>query len=326
MNDLQFWAARAALKDSIRTFFNKHDYLELDTPTMVDAPGMEVHLDYFTTEWIDLHAKRHTKYLQSSPELLMKRALCQGATRIYQLAKCFRNHGEYSEWHQPEFTMLEWYETGLSYRDCMTQTENLLRETHAYLTSRFDLENPLKLPAQQLPRLSVAEAFAEFAGVELSDLDPELAAKARAAGCLSVRPTDDFETAFFKILIEKVEPRLAAFGAVILCDYPASMAVLARVEDGVAQRFEIYVGRVELCNAFAELADPRENLRRWQDANQHRQRLGKPTIAPDQEFLDDLANKGLPACSGNALGFDRWLALILGHRDLNKVIPFRKPF
>lgn len=324
MNDIQTWTIRAALKDSIRGFFGERSYLEIDTPIMVNAPGMEVHLDYFSTNWRDLHSADHPKFLQSSPELHMKRALCHGATRVFQFAKCFRNGGEYSEWHNPEFTMLEWYETNLSYQGCMEQTEELLHESFQYITTKFDCASPLKLP-KRFTRLTLAEAFKQYAHIDLVDQDPDLGAKAKAAGCLSIQPLDDFETAFFKVLIEKVEPRMAELNAVILCDYPASMAVLARVEHGVAQRFEIYVGRVELCNAFAELADPKENKVRWDQANEQRVQIGKAAITPDGDFLRDL-HLGLPNCSGNALGFDRWLALILGHKDLNRVIPFRKPF
>lgn len=320
--DIDIWRARAALKEAVRVFFGQRDYLELDTPIMVQAPGMEVHLDYFQTTWIDHDQRPHARFLQSSPELHMKRAVCHGAERVFQFARCFRNQGEFSAWHHPEFTMLEWYEVGMEYHGFMDQTEALLRATQQQLADRFAIKNSVRLPPR-MQRLTVAEAFKEFAQLDLIDNDADLAAQARANNCLSVQANDDFETAFFKILIEKIEPGLAQLGAAFLYDYPASMAVLAKVENGVARRFEIYIDRVELCNAFLELGDAAENRRRWQAANQLRIKSGRTAIPEDEMFLADL-QIGMPACSGNALGFDRWLALILGHQNLDQVIPFRR--
>ncbi len=322
MKQLDLWTARTALKASIRQFFADREFIEIDTPIVVAAPGVETHLDYFATTWIDHSNQSHPLYLRSSPELHMKRALCHGARRIFQIAPCFRNGGEHSAWHHPEFTMLEWYEAGLSYTGLMQQTEELLRETQQAVTSTCKIANAWRLPAS-IPRLTVGEAFKNFANIDLIDQDQELAAKARSLGYQSVRAYDDFATAFFKILIDKIEPELAHFPAVILYDYPASMAVLAQVSQGVAQRFELYVGRVELCNAFAESTDPVENQKRWELSNLQRQALGKPAIAVDNDFISNL-RQGLPNCSGNALGFDRWLALILGHQDISQVIPFRQ--
>ena len=280
--------ARAKLKEAVRVFFGARAYLEVDTPLAVVCPGTEVHLRYFPTEWLDYHGRTQRLYLRSSPELHMKQTLALGAERIFQLAPCFRSGGEYSQWHHPEFTMLEWYECGLSFSGLIDQTEELLRFSHKYTGSS------LALP-KQFARISVAEAFKLWVGLDLIDGDQELASKGTAAGAVSLRDDDDFETAFFKLLIERVEPGMAALGGAVLMDYPASQAALAQVVGGVAKRFEFYLGRSD---------------------------YGYEVPGTDAGFAAAL-NKGIKPCSGNALGFDRWLALLLGLDQIASVIPFR---
>lgn len=324
MNNVTAWRLRARLKQVLRDFFSARRFLEIDTPIAVVCPGTEVHLRYFATQWHD-HAGRATPlYLRSSPELHMKQALAAGEPRIFQMATCFRDGGELSPWHHPEFTMLEWYEAGIAFDAFIDQTEDLLRETGAALAKDLQAAGcpAFKMPAK-LPRITVAEAFKEHVGVDLIDGDPDLAHKTIAMGVESVRADDDFETAFFKCQIEVLEPALAARGACVLLDYPPSQAALARVEQGVAKRFEIYVGRVELCNGFYELLGEAENRQRIQHAWQRRQELGSVLPAEDQDFYAALA-QGVPASCGNALGFDRWLALLMGASGLDHAVPFRR--
>ena len=311
--------ARHHLACAIHDFFRALGYISLDTPIMVRTPGTEVHLDYFSTAWRNYQGQSHTLYLRSSPELHLKRALCQGMERIYQLAKCFRNNGELTGWHHPEFTMLEWYQIGISYNDFMDMTTDLV----TFALDRMKRHTPcaLSLP-HPIQRISVHEAFERFAGIALIDGDPALAAKAINRGYLSVRAEDDFETAYFKVLIDAIEPALTQLDAVYLYDFPPSQAALARVVDGVAKRFELYVHGVELCNAFWELLGEGENRARFEDSRQKRALLGKETFACDEEFISDLA-RGMPDCCGNALGFDRLLALLLGEKDISRVVPFR---
>jgi elongation factor P--(R)-beta-lysine ligase len=314
---------RSALKEAIRGFFKARGYLEIDTPIVVPAPGTEIYLDYFPTRWDDFKGQGHELFLRSSPELHMKQALADGCPKIYQMAPCFRNGGEFAEWHHPEFTMLEWYEAGIGFEDFVQQTEDLLVTTieAMALPLRALGITGLTVPPK-MPRLSVYEAFERFAKIKLADKDEGLAAKAIAAGVNSVTKADDFETAFFKILIEKIEPGLVTLGPSVLWDYPPSQAALSRVEGGRAKRFEIYWNRVELCNGFFELLDPQENRRRIQEANCRRLQLGKVTPFEDTGFIAAL-DKGIPPSCGNALGFDRWLAILAGATSLDDVIPFR---
>ena len=302
------------MKSAVREFFNLRDYLEVDSPIAVICPGTEVHLRYFQTSWRDYDCKEHPLFLRSSPELHMKQLLAEGAPRIFQIAPCFRNGGEHADWHRPEFTMLEWYEAGLSFKGLVDQTEDLLRHTHQALKSK------LPLP-KRLTRVTVAEAFKEWIGIDLIDQDHDLARKGTAAGAFSLRDEDDFETAFFKLLIECIEPALENLGGAVLYDYPASQAALATVRDGVAKRFEIYIGRVELCNGFEELLSAEANQQRIRDSNQRRHELGSEVPGEDQGFYEAL-EKGIPPCSGNALGFDRWLALLSGASNLNEIMSF----
>ena len=141
------------------------------------------------------------------------------------------------------------------------------------------------------------------------ELDPDLGKKCYKNNLGSIKEEDDFDTAFFKALIEVIEPQFKKERGVILYDYPASQAALAKVEGQVAKRFEFYLDGIELCNAFYELTDLKENRKRVEESNRLRKSLGKEITLEDQEFYSSL-EKGIPICCGNALGFDRWLALL----------------
>ena len=322
MNLKDSLTARLKLKTHLRQFFQARDYLEVETPIAVQMPGTEVHLDYFNTQWQDHHGQRHPLWLRSSPEIHLKKLLSHKIPRLFEFATCFRNHGELSQWHHPEFTMLEWYESQISYMNFMQQTEDLFRYTWQAMKVDLPQYVTFKLP-QTFHKLSVTEAFKEFAHIDLMDQDPELSKKARHQDIHSVQLQDDFETAFFKILIEKIEPELKSLNAVFLYDYPASQSALAKEEGTIAKRFECYINGIELCNAFLELLSMQQNKDRIQKANKKREKLGKAIPKEDMDFYDCL-NQGLPPCCGNALGFDRWLALLLGQQSLAPIIPFSR--
>ncbi len=312
---------RDALKRATRSFFERLDYLEVDTPVVTRCPGTEVHLQYFQTSWQDQLGKVHQRWLRSSPELHMKRIMSEGLDRAYQMAPCFRNSGELSEWHNPEFTMLEWYQIGLSYHGMIRETEEFLRATADAMASVTGIRPENILPAK-FEWMGVFDAFKNWAGIDLCDGDPELAAKALKAGVISVQKADDFETAYFKVLIERIEPRIAAIKGCVLMDYPASQAALAVVDNGKASRFEFYLGRVELCNGFYELTGESENRQRIGEAMALRRAQGYPDVPEDEEFYHAMSRFVRP-CAGNALGFDRWLALVAGASTLDAAISFR---
>ncbi|MBC7662099.1 MAG: EF-P lysine aminoacylase GenX [Chitinophagaceae bacterium] len=315
--DIEKLKARQLLQNHIHQFFQTRSYLSIDAPTLVVAPGTEVHLNYFATDWQDHRLHNHRLYLRSSPELHLKQALSFGIDRVYHLGKSFRNHGEISAWHHPEFTMLEYYESGISLSDFMALTEEFIRSSAEALGTQAKL----KLPAA-FTRISMYDAFEQWAGITLIDDDPDLAAKGIAKGYVSLNQGDDFETAYFKILLDLIEPRLAGYPAIFVTDYPPSQAALAKLEKGRAKRFELYIGGVELCNAFDELLSPEENRERLKASNTQRVQNGTYPLPEDQDFLNALRS-GLKACCGNALGFDRLLALLLGLKGIGSVIPFR---
>ena len=316
--------ARLSLQYSIHKFLRDRSYMPIDAPILVQSPGTEVHLQYFATSWQDYHQSQHAMYLRSSPELHLKQALAMGWDRVYHLGKCFRNGGELSNWHHPEFTMLEFYQSGISLFDFMNLTEELIR------TAAADLErsasNIVHLPAK-IDKISIYEAFQSFAKIELRDGDPDLSAKGLSLGYRSLQKNDDFETAYFKILLDVIEPAIKKLGAVFLYDYPPSQCALARIDNNRAQRFELYLEGTELCNAFDELLDPSANRARIRQSNQERDRLGYEQIPEDEDFFEGLS-QGISACCGNALGFDRLLALLLKEPTLDRCIPFRfnRPF
>ncbi|MCX6127326.1 MAG: hypothetical protein NTV34_21605 [Proteobacteria bacterium] len=315
------WAERSRLKTVTRDFFSRNDYIEIDTPIAVVCPGTEVHLQYFETQWQDALGKSHKMHLRSSPELHMKQALAQGFPKIFQIAPCFRNGGERSEWHQPEFTMLEWYEISMTYQGLMQQTELFLRHSAAEMLKITGVIPSTIIP-DKFEQWSVYDAFKEFAGITLQDQDPGLAGQCIENGLISVRPQDDFETAYFKTLIERVEPEIAKRRGVVLLDYPPSQAALALVENGRACRFEFYVGRVELCNGFFELTGGDLNRQRVEEAMHQRTKSGLDRIPDDPDFFNAMDQLTSPF-AGNALGFDRWLALLCGQTNLDGAIPFR---
>lgn len=315
-------AARLRFHGRVRAFFEAEGYCEWQTPLVVPMPGTEANLQYFSCPWRDVTGRAQPMYLRSSPELHLKKVLATtGVERLFELGPCFRNGGELGPWHHPEFTMLEWYRVGADAASMMEETLALVARLAEEMAS------PLAGSAcTDAPVFTVAEAFEAFAGLTLIDEDPELWLKARDQGVLSVAPTDDFETAFFKVLMERVEPALERWPVVFLCDYPPSQAALAAVQGGAAQRFELYVRGVEVSNGFWELRDAEANRQRIIEANSKRSEQGLAPIAIDEEFIDALAEHGLPACSGTALGVDRLQALLSGYDNLDAVLGFRHTF
>lgn len=317
--DLQL---RSALKKSVRSFFHENDFLEVDTPILVPSPGTEEYLSYFSTEWIDYKGRGEKLWLRSSPELHMKQLLAQGLEKVYQMGPCFRNKGEFTGWHHPEFHMLEWYQTEIKFDEFIKQTVSLIVSCQELMKAIYGKETiPLSI-SEEVQTLTVKEAFWEFCNILLADGDPNLAQIAREKGVVSILGSEDFETAYYKILIEKIEPEFKKLGAVVLSHYPPSQAALSKVNNGWAERFELYVNGVELTNGFNELLDPEENLKRILFANQKRKAIGEEEIPVDQDFINSL-RKGLQQCCGNALGFDRLLAVLRGHDRIDHSLSFK---
>lgn len=239
----------------------------------------------------------------------MKRLVAMGMERIYQLTPFFRDN-EFTDLHNPEFLGLEWYETGASVEECMQRTEQLVSYVHPELKAPFR-------------RLAVAEALRELGGVMVAGDFSNLGEAVAGAG-IATDPADGFDDLVNRVLIERVEPKLPGLGPVFLYDYPAPMAALARLSaerPGVAERFELFAGGLELCNGYGELTDAIEQRERFMAQLEERRRLDKRVPPLDQAFLRAL-EEGLPPCSGCALGVDRLVMLVCGKKKLDEVMPF----
>ncbi|HEX4614661.1 MAG TPA: EF-P lysine aminoacylase EpmA [Stellaceae bacterium] len=321
---------RGCILAAVRRFFADRGFAEVDTPALQVSPGLEPHLRAFTTELHDpQHGQAALRYLHTSPEFAMKKLLVAGIPRIWQLAHVFRD-GERSATHHPEFAMLEWYRTGASYRDLMEECAALVRSCqHAARAQTLTWRGLTADATGEWQRISVAEAFQKHCGLDLlatapDPLHPEtdrLAAAASSIG-ISPHPGDDWETLFFRIFLDRIEPQLGCGVPTILYDYPLSMGALARRhpdDPRLAERFEVYVCGLELANAFGELTDATEQRARFLADQARKQQLYGQTYPIDEDFLDALES-GLPACAGIALGFDRLVMLAAGAEDIEEVL------
>ncbi len=315
--------ARAAIVRTVRAFFDDRGFVEVDTPVRIAAPAPEPH--------IDCPPCRDGGYLRASPELQMKRLLAAGMDRIYQIGPCFRE-GERGSRHSPEFTMLEWYRLGATYRDIAEDLKALMRS----------LSSVSPVPCASFREISVREAYLRFAG-----WDPWNGAWDQ--------DRFDFDMA------TKIEPGLGEMGGgVFLVDYPPQAASLAKVSVGggtptlppvgrgaqptmppvgrgaprpptlppvgrgaprppwsVAERWEFYWNGMELANCFTELCDPDEQRRRFLAAREERRALGEADYPIDEDFLSSLGSIG--SAAGVALGVDRLVMSLLGARDISSV-------
>jgi len=271
---------------AMRRFFVQRCYLEIETPCLVTAPAPEAHIDAFRTD---------NGFLHTSPELCMKRMLAAGYPKIFQICKCFRQW-ERGDRHLPEFTLLEWYRTGIDYGDLMDECEELIitlsheigygKKMH-YRGMEIHLGKPWD-------RIPVRQAFQRFASMSMTE--------ALALGC------------FDEVMVNEIEPHLGTSKPAFLYDYPASLGALSRLkteDPTLAERFELYIGGLELANGFSELTDAAEQEKRFERELQLRRELGKAGYPMPRRFLQAL--RFLPQAAGIALGVDR-LAMVFADR------------
>jgi len=313
---------RERVLDAVRAFFKGRRFTEVETPALVPSPGLEPHLDPFE---VRTGPGRAPLYLPTSPEYAMKKLLAAGSGDIFQICKAFRDDPP-TEHHWPEFTMLEWYRVGAGYEALMADCEQLLATAAgsacggpvmAWQGGSLDVSPPWE-------RLTVREACRRYAGVELTfgETLEELREVAAGAGCGGLAEDDEWDDVFFRIFLRHVEPQIGRGRPTILYEYPAGMAALSRIkpeDPRVCERFELYAGGLELANAFSELTDPTEQRRRLHADNARRRRLGKAELPIDEEFLAAL-ERGLPRCSGCALGLDRLIMLLTDTPDIRGVV------
>jgi elongation factor P--(R)-beta-lysine ligase len=313
--------ARARLQAALRQWFASEGFVEVETPILQLSPGAEVHLGGFSTLWGNPNSRDRLKpeerWLHTSPEFAMKKLLAGGIPKLFQFARVFRN-GENSELHSPEFTMLEWYRANVDYESIMQDCATLLS-----LTGVQELRWKGKTCDPNAPpeRLTVAQAFERHAAVDVLASAGDGDRLAREAN-VRKHTGDTWSDVFFRIMFEKIEPHLGVGRPTILCEYPISMAALARGKPGdplVAERFELYCCGVELANAFSELTDADTQRVRLRADMAEKRRLYDVYWPIDEDFLSALKH-GLPDCAGIALGFDRLVMLASGARHIEDVL------
>ena len=300
---------RAALLARLRHFFASRGVLEVETPILSAAGVSDPQVESLSTRVSGLPG---ASYLSTSPEFPMKRLLASGIGDIYQLCKVFRD-GEIGRWHNPEFTMLEWYRLGFDDAALMSEVDELVREL-------LSPERALA-PAE---RLTYAESLRRHAGVDAhrsTDLELDRAAEAHGIAC---EASLDRDAKLDLLMGFVVGPKLGAERPCFICDYPASQASLARLKPGsprVAARFELYLDGIEIANGFHELSDADEQRRRFQHDLSIRRERGQPEPPIDEHLLSALA-AGMPDCAGVALGFDRLVAIALNANRLSDALSF----
>jgi lysyl-tRNA synthetase class 2 len=316
--------ARAQALAALRDYFRDEGFLEVETPLLVPAPGLELHLEAVPAG---------AGFLITSPEYQMKRLLAAGCERIYQVCRCFRAN-EAGPHHATEFTMVEWYRGYAELSAIAADVEALVAAVCAAVAGGpvARVGGIAGQPARAIdvtppwPRLSVRDAMMRYAGVAVlgDEPAPVLAATVRAAG-IDVPGDAAWDDAFFAAFVARVEPALAALDRpVLLEDWPAPLAALAQrsaTDPAIAHRFEAYVGGIELANAFGELTDPAEQRARFEADLRAREARGKPRYAIDERLLAALA-EGLPPSAGVALGFDRLVMLATGASAIDEVLAF----
>ncbi|HUL88964.1 MAG TPA: EF-P lysine aminoacylase EpmA [Pseudolabrys sp.] len=322
-----FLLARGRITAALRAWFAKRNFVEVETGTLQISPGNETHLHAFATDLIGPDGKRQPLYLHTSPEFACKKLLAAGETRVVDFARVFRNR-ERGALHHPEFTMLEWYRANETYEALMDDCAAVLAETaRAADTKEFRFRDKTVDPYAAPERLTVAEAFSRYAGIDVLATvrggrgnKAALAAKATKAG-IAIALDDTWGDIFSRILAERVDPHLGLGRASILYEYPLPLAALARSKPGsdkVAERFELYLCGIELANAFGELTDVAEQRARFEAAMAEKQRIHGERYPVDEDFIDALGR--MPQASGIALGFDRLVMLATGAQHIDQVI------
>lgn len=302
---------RADILAAIRSFFFKRKVMEVDTPAMSHATVTDVHLHTFQTDFIGPgYADGTHLYFMTSPEFHMKRLLAAGSGCIYQINKAFRNE-EAGRYHNPEFTMLEWYRLGFDHHDLMDEMNELLT---------------LVLKCDNAERMTYQEAFIQVLGVcPLEASTDELRAVAAPLGLSDIADIEEDRDTLLQLLFSMgVEVKIGQDVPAFVYDFPASQAALAKINPSdprVAERFEVYFKGIELANGFHELDNAKEQLMRFEEDNAKRKSMGL-TEQPIDYHLIAALEAGLPNCSGVALGIDRLIMLAMGEKHIDQVTAF----
>ncbi len=304
---------RARMIKYLRHFFDDREFIEVQTPHLQICPTIDAHIHAFSVGEL---------YLHTSPEFDMKKLLVAGIPRIYQICHVFRDDIS-SPLHLPEFT--EWYRAGANYHDLMDDCVDILRG----VAKTLDIENYTHKgissnPFGQWQKISVCEAFLQYADIDLFNYLYDLEGFSKIANKLGIRTieSDNWDDIFHAVMAKKIEPYLGIGVPTILYDYPVSMASLSRKkpeDERFAERFELYVCGIELANAFSELTDAAEQRVRYEAEMKLKQELYGKTYPADEEFFKAL-EYGMPQSAGIALGVDRLVMLACGADNIGEVM------
>ncbi|RQW61668.1 elongation factor P--(R)-beta-lysine ligase [Vibrio viridaestus] len=302
---------RAKIINKIREFFAEKDVLEVDTPTFSHATVTDIHLQTFKTQFLGPgYAQGQTVYMMTSPEFHMKRLLAAGSGSIYQMSKAFRNE-ECGRYHNPEFTMLEWYRVGFDHHMLMNEMDELFRLL-------LNVEKTEKMTYQQAFQLTLQLC-------PLTASMHELRVAATNLGLEDIAKSETNRDTLLQLLFSMgVENKIGQEHPVFVYNFPASQAALAKIspEDSrVAERFEVYFQGIELANGFHELDDASEQRTRFEQDNKERTAMGLP-VQPIDEHLLNALDAGLPNCAGVAMGIDRLIMLATKSEHIKDVIAF----
>ncbi len=305
---------RVAMLATIRSFFDERSVLEVETPLLCQATGTDPQLDFFSSRY---HAppENPVLFLQTSPEFAMKRLLAAGSGSIYQICKAFRN-AESGRLHNPEFTILEWYRLGFTLEDLMRETTELIRE--------------VLLPGKNLeflPAVSYREIVLQTTGLDPLSFElthwQDYAKRQGFPEAIDLCGEDPALWLDF-VFSHRVQTQMREDCLYLVYDYPAIQSSLARIKPDdprVAERFEVFIGGIEIGNGFRELTDALEQERRFDEEIHKRQQAKLSSVEKDQRFLQALKH-GLPECSGIALGLDRLLMVLTGKSSIDQVLSF----
>lgn len=312
---------------SIRKFFDEQDFHEVETPLLIAHPPAESYLDVFQTTLLDRNRKATPAYLSTSPEVPLKKLMVAGLRNCYALTKSFRNMETQSTLHNPEFTILEWYRVGATYKDIMKDCEQLLLlmsqlirggSSFVYQGETIDVSPPWE-------RLTVAQSFAKWANIDFDAFfDLQVARAVAKKKGYEVSPDNTWEELYDQIFLNEIEPHLGRGKPTILYEFPGVMGALAKKklsDPRFAERFEFYIAGLELGDCYSELTDWKEQEERFKKEMKEVKRLGKTIYDYDHDFIEAL-KVGLPTCSGIAVGVDRLVMLLADTDDIADTLFF----
>ncbi len=307
----------------VREFFWSLGFVETQTPLAVKTASQEPYLDPVGIKYIHPAGQEYPFYLHTSPEYALKKLLCAGYEKIFEICPCFRNKEDFGGTHNPEFTMIEWYRSPGKLMDIMDDLEALFKNIGQALNQDFVSRDEKKIPINiAWDRMQMKEVWKKYLGVSLDDylILEKMIVLAKEKG-YQIGEKEKYEDLFYKIFLNEIEPKLGWEKPVIIYDYPAQMTSLSELceDKNYAQRFECYIGGVELCNAFGELIDAQKQRENLEKDRNLRQELGKEVYPIDKEFIEALQS-GMKPAGGIALGLDRLIMLFTGVNDINEII------